>query len=59
VFLDDRAQPYEEEGLHKIRHVALENPNVFENYEIFANGLLLESMSIRMMIKFSGKELVL
>jgi hypothetical protein len=57
--LDDRAQPYEEEGVHKIWHVALENPNIYENYGIFANGLLVESMSIRMMINFSGKELVL
>lgn len=57
--LDDRAQPYEEEGTYKIWHVALENPNIFENYGMFANGLLVESMSIRMMINFSGKELVM
>jgi len=57
--LDDKAQPYEEEGVYKIWHIALENPNIFENYGIFANGLLVESMSIRMMINFSGKELVL
>lgn len=57
--LDDRAEPYEKEGVYNIWHIALENPNIFENYGIFANGLLVETMSIRMMINFSGKELVL
>jgi len=57
--LDDRAEPYEKEGVYNIWHIALENPNIFENYGIYANGLLVETMSIRMMINFSGKELVL
>jgi hypothetical protein len=56
--LDDRADPYEVEGEHPIWHLALENDDIYMNYGIFANGLLVETASKRMMKEYSGMELV-
>jgi len=56
--LDDRAEPYEVEGEHPIWHLALENNDVYMNYGIFANGLLVETASKRMMKEYSGMELL-
>ena len=41
-------------GNHKIWHLALENNDEYMNYGIYANGLLVESCSKRMMREFSG-----
>jgi hypothetical protein len=51
--VDDRTTIHEIEGLHKIWHFSLENENYYSNYGVFANGLLVESCSKRMM-KESG-----
>jgi len=56
--IDKRAEPYEEEGLHTIWHLALEHENIFVNYGVYANGLLVETCSKRMMSEYSGMELV-
>ena len=56
--LDERADTYEEEGVFSIWHFSLENENVRTNYGVYANGLLVESTSHRMMTEFSGMELV-
>jgi len=56
--LDERAEPYEEEGIHNIWHFALENNDYYMNYGIYANGLLVETCSKRMMKEYSGMELL-
>ncbi len=56
--LDEKAEPYAEEGIHTIWHLALENDDYYMNYGIYANGLLVETTSIRMMKELSGMELV-
>jgi len=56
--LDKRSEPYEMEGLHTIWHFALEHTDRRMNYGVYANGLLVETTSIRMMHELSGMELV-
>jgi len=56
--LDPRAHPYASEGIHNIWHLALENENYYWNYGIYANGLLVETTSKRMMKELSGMELI-
>ena len=56
--LDDRAEPYSEEGVHNIWHFALANKDYYMNYGVYANGLLVETTSRRMMKELSGMELV-
>jgi hypothetical protein len=58
TYLDDRATPYEKEGIYTIWHIALEHEDTYMNYGIYANGLLVESISNRMMKNFSGMKLV-
>jgi hypothetical protein len=41
--VDERAEPYEEEGTFNIYHLALESEENNKNYGIYANGLLVES----------------
>ena len=56
--LDDRSEPYEAEGLFTIWHFALEHTQYTWNYGVYANGLLVESTSLRMMKEFSGMTLL-
>lgn len=46
AYIDDKAEPWNSEGLYTIWHVALENTNKNANYGIYANGYLVESCSI-------------
>jgi hypothetical protein len=55
---DERAKIYEEEGLHTIWHFSLENENYYWNYGVYANGLLVETTSNRMMVELSGLTLI-
>lgn len=55
--VDDRTTIHEIEGLHKIWHFSLENENYYSNYGVYANGLLVETCSKRMM-KESGMHLL-
>jgi hypothetical protein len=56
--LDERSEPYDVEGIHNIWHFCLENEDKYMNYGCYANGLLVETTSIRMMHELSGMELV-
>jgi hypothetical protein len=56
--LDDKAEPFTEEGIHTIWHLALENDNYYMNYGCYANGLLVETTSKRTMKELSGMELI-
>jgi len=56
--LDERFEPYPNEGPATIWHFALEHDNPFANYGVFANGLLVESSSIRYMHDLSNMEFV-
>ena len=55
---DEKSEPYKIEGLYNIWHLALENENYYRNYGIFANGLLVETCSRRMMKEYSGMVLL-
>lgn len=56
--LDPRAEPFVEPGTYKIWHFALQNPDIYTNYGVYANGLLVESSSIRYLTELSKMELV-
>jgi hypothetical protein len=56
--IDERAQPYEQEGVFPIWHFALEHEHIRANYGVYANGLLVETSSKRMMSEYSGLELI-
>ena len=56
--IDDRAKPYEVEGEFQIYHLALENDEYYENYGIYANGLLVETCSKRYLKELSGMRLL-
>jgi hypothetical protein len=43
--VDERATPWEKEGLFNIYHFALEDENIYRNFGIYANGLLVETTS--------------
>jgi hypothetical protein len=58
AFLDEKAETYEKEGIHNIWHLALENNDYYMNYGIFANGLLVETTSKRMIKELSGLQLI-
>ena len=56
--VDDRTKIFEEQGVHTIWHFSLENTDYFNNYGVYANGLLVESTSNRMMVEKSGLTLL-
>ena len=56
--LDERAIPYQVEGVFPIWHLALEHEDMYMNYGIYANGLLVESTSKRMISEYSGMKLI-
>lgn len=56
--LDKRAIMYEESGHFTIYHLALESKEYYKNYGIFANGLLVESCSLRCLNDLSHMELI-
>ena len=56
--LDERAKPYLEEGVFNIWHIALDHGNYYMNYGIYANGLLVETCSKRILKEFSGMVLI-
>jgi len=49
VCYDERAKMYETKGEFKIYHLALDNENEVSNYGIYANGLLVETTSIKLL----------
>jgi hypothetical protein len=56
--IDDRTTVYEKPGTYTIYHLALENPDYFMNYGIYANGLLVESCSRRYLKELSNMTLL-
>ena len=56
--VDERAVPFEEEGVFNIWHIALENDDYYSNYGIYANGLLVETCSKRYLKEISGMTLL-
>jgi len=56
--LDELADPYEVEGTFPIWHFALDHYDIYMNYGVYANGLLVETCSINMMREHSGLDLV-
>jgi hypothetical protein len=56
--IDERAEPYDQSGIFPIWHFALEHEHIRANYGVYANGLLVETSSKRMMSEYSGMELV-
>ena len=52
VCVDERSEIYGKNGTTIIYHFALENDDERMNYGVFANGLLVESCSKRMMELF-------
>jgi hypothetical protein len=56
--VDERTTVYEIPGTYTIYHLALENPDYYMNYGIYANGLLVETCSRRYLKELSGMELI-
>ena len=52
--VDERAEPWTQEGTYTIWHVALENADERMNYGIYAEGLLVESCSINFLKNHSN-----
>lgn len=58
AYIDPKAEPYKKAGEFQIWHLSLENDHYFANYGVYANGLLVESASKRMMRDYSGMKFV-
>lgn len=58
ICLSDEAEPFNEEAEFNIWHFALENGDYYGNYGVYANGLLVESTSIRYMKEIFDGELL-
>ena len=56
--LDEHATQYEGNGPVTIWHFALEHNNLYNNYAVYANGILVETCSIDFLIKRSSMELI-
>jgi hypothetical protein len=56
--VDERTSVYAHPGMYTIYHLALENEDPIMNYGIYANGLLVESCSIRFMKDLSMLSLI-
>lgn len=56
--IDEKSILLDKEGIYPIWHFALENDDYYKNYGVYANGLLVESCSQRMMKEYSGMTLL-
>jgi hypothetical protein len=56
--VDPRSEVYSEKGEFNVYHFALENDSQYENYGIYANGLLVETTSKRYLLEISGMKLI-
>lgn len=56
--VDKRATPYKKEGIFSVYHFSLENDNDQMNYGVYANGLLVETVSKRYLRDVSGMRFV-
>jgi len=55
---DEKAEPFNKEGVMNIYHVALDHHDICMNYGIYANGLLVESCSIDYLIQYSSMKIL-
>ena len=55
---DEKAEPFNKDGFVNIYHVALEHCDIFMNYGIYANGLLVESCSERNLRELSNMRIL-
>jgi hypothetical protein len=55
---DEKAEPFNKEGVMNIYHVALDHHDICMNYGIYANGLLVESCSVDYLIKYSKMKIL-
>ena len=58
AYLEPKAKPWEEECEIEVWHLALECQDYYKNYGIWANGLLVETISKRGLKEYSGMELI-
>jgi hypothetical protein len=58
VFMDKRANLYEESGEYTIYHIALDHEHELMNYGIYANGLLVETCCIKYLKEHSNMDLI-
>ena len=58
AFVDERAEPWNSKGVYTIWHFALDHQDDGMNYGVYANGLLVETCSIRFMKNKSNMELL-
>ena len=58
TYLELKAEPYKLEKDCEIWHLALENENYTHNYGIWANGLLVETISERYLKEYSNMTLI-
>jgi len=56
--VDERCEIYEKKGNCTIYHIALENEDYYGNYGIYANGLLVETCSLRYLKEYSTMTLL-
>jgi hypothetical protein len=56
--VDDKTEILTEPGCYNIWHLALDSDSYFDNYAIYANGLLVESCSKRQLGEVSGMTIV-
>jgi sugar lactone lactonase YvrE len=58
AYFDDRFEEINDEGVFNIYHIVLENANKYDNYGIWANGILAESTCEVSLSRFPGYEKV-
>ena len=56
--VDERATVYETRGTYTIYHFALENDDYYNNYGVYANGLLVETCCIRNLMELSNMDMI-
>ena len=56
--IDERTIVFEKDGYYTIYHFALEHPDYFMNYGIYANGLLVETCSERNLKELSNMDFI-
>lgn len=56
--VDERSEPFVQEGVFNVWHLALEHENEVMNYGIYANGLLVESTCKRRMRELSDMKII-
>jgi len=58
IWVDERASVYETVGPFTVYHIALESNDIYMNYGIYANGLLVESCSKKCLNELSHRTLI-